>query len=140
MPTIPEHYLKILTNYPIGHLATADQNAHPHLIPICYSSDGVSIVSALDQKPKSTGIRNLKRVKNIISNPQVALLIDHYDDDWQKLWYVLISGTATLLEKGEFQKKAIGLLVDKYPQYQDMCISKSPVIRITPTKITSWGI
>jgi len=140
LQTIPKRYLEILTTYPIGHLATADQNAYPHLIPICYSSDGVSIVSALDQKPKATEIRNLKRIKNIISNPQVALLIDRYDDDWQKLWYILISGTATLLERGTCQKKAIELLVDKYPQYQDMDISESPVISISPTKITSWGI
>jgi PPOX class probable F420-dependent enzyme len=97
-------------------------------------------VSALDQKPKSTDIRNLKRIKNIISNPQVALLIDRYDHDWQKLWYILISGTATVVEKGSLQKKAVELLVDKYPQYQDMHISENPVIQIIPTKITSWGI
>ena len=80
----------------------------------------------------------LKRVRNIQANPNVVLLLDHYEEDWESLWYVLIVGLATLLAEGEEHQKAIELLKAKYNQYLDMDIEMNPVIKITPQKVTTW--
>ena len=84
----------------VAHLASADPQGTPHLIPICFHYDGDLFYSVLDQKPKRTAVTNLKRVRNILANPKVALVIDHYQEEWQGLWYVLVNGTAELLYEG----------------------------------------
>ena len=111
----------------------------PHLIPVCFYYDGRCFYSVLDQKPKRTSVTNLKRVRNILANPNVALVVDHYQEEWQGLWYVLVTGTAELVYQGEEHQAALVGLRDKYPQYQGMDIDQNPVIRITPRKIVRWG-
>ena len=83
-----------------GHLATSDNKGRPHVIPFCYVFDGESIYSVLDGKPKTTPLRQLRRVRNILENPHVSVVIDHYEEDWSRLHFVLISGEASLLETG----------------------------------------
>ena len=122
----------------IGHLATADENARPHVIPVCFSTDGRSIYSVLDQKPKRTSLFRLRRVKNILANPQATLLVDHYEEDWGNLWYLMVSGRAELVLHGQEQTDAVALLRDKYQQYRMMDIGLNPVIKITPENIVSW--
>ena len=123
----------------VAHLATSDPQGAPHLIPICFHYDGDRFYSVLDQKPKRTAVTNLKRVRNILSNPKVALVIDHWQEDWQGLWYVLVNGTADLLYEGEEHHRAITSLRRKYPQYRTMNLDANPIIRITPTHIVRWG-
>ncbi len=122
-----------------GHLATADVKGQPYVVPVCYVFDGESIYSVLDAKPKSTPLRQLRRVRNILANPQVSLVVDHYEDDWSRLRYVLVLGEAGLLQEGEEWAKAIALLREKYPQYQDMDLDDSPVIKITPVRFIPWS-
>ena len=128
-----------MTTAPVGRLATADTAGAPHVIPMCYAFDGQVIYSVLDQKPKRASLARLKRVRNIQANPQVALVVDHYEADWQRLWYILLTGQAELLLEGNERVEAIKLLRRKYPQYQDMSIDDNPVIKITPTRVVSWG-
>ena len=123
----------------VAHLATSDPQGAPHLIPICFHYDGDFFYSVLDQKPKRTAVTNLKRVRNILANPKVALVIDHYQEEWQGLWYVLVNGTAELLHEGPEHRQAIASLREKYPQYRTMDLDTNPVIRITPTNIIRWG-
>ena len=123
----------------IARLATADSNGVPHVVPICFAYDGEHFYSVLDRKPKRTSLIKLKRVRNILSNPNVALVLDHYEEDWGKLWYVLVMGTAQIVQQGEEHQRAIAILRDKYPQYRSMDIDENPVIKITPTRMTSWG-
>ena len=123
----------------VARLATADSLGAPHLVPICFACDGESVYSVLDRKPKRTSLTKLKRVRNILSNPRVALVIDHYEEDWGRLWYVLVTGTALLIHQGEEHQHAIKVLREKYPQYRDMDIDENPVIKITLARITSWG-
>ena len=94
----------------VGRLATADANGAPHVVPVCYANDGHHIYSALDRKPKRVEARRLKRVRNILANPDVALVVDDYSDDWRKLAYVLIQGQAVVLEPGEEQRRAEDML------------------------------
>ena len=123
----------------VGHLATATATGLPHVIPVCYTFDGQAIYSALDQKPKRAPVTRLRRVRNIQANPQIALVVDHYEEDWGRLWYILVTGQAELLQEGEERARAIGLLREKYPQYRDMGIDQNPVIKITPTRVVAWG-
>ena len=127
----------------VGHLATASETGTPHVIPVCFAvadvMDGDCIYSVLDQKPKRTGLTRLRRVRNILVNPPATLVVDHYEEDWSHLWYIIISGHAELLLEGEERAAAIPVLRAKYPQYRDMDIDENPVIRITPERIIAWG-
>ena len=122
-----------------GPLATADAKGRPQVVPVCFVFDGQAIYSVLDAKPKTTPLRQLRRVKNILANPQVSLVVDHYEEDWDKLQYILVSGDAELLESGEEWALAIAMLREKYPQYQAMDLDQSPVIKITPVRYSPWS-
>src|SRR5215207_11666456 len=84
-----------------GRLATAGSDGAPHVIPVCYACDGASLYIALDAKPKRVAPERLRRIRNILENPRVALVIDRYSDDWSELAYLLIQGTAMLIRPGE---------------------------------------
>lgn len=139
MPTPTSEGVALISRQRVARLATADAHGTPHLIPVCFAYDGENIYSVLDRKPKRTSLTKLKRVRNILSNPNVALVLDHYDEDWSRLWYVLVMGTAQLIQQDEEQRRAISLLKEKYPQYRDMDVDDNPVIKIIPSRITSWG-
>ena len=136
--SLPE--FTFLQNQRIGHLATADSTGQPHVIPVCYASDGTTIYIALDTKPKRVAPTQLRRIRNILANPQVSLVVDHYSENWAKLAYVLVRGTALLLPPpNEQHTQAIALLRQRYPQYQAMPIHSQPVIAIIPSAVVSWG-
>ena len=122
----------------IARLATADARGTPHLIPVCFAYDGVHFYSVLDGKPKRASLMRLKRVRNIVANPRAALVLDHYEEEWDRLWYVLVTGAAMILQDGLEHSQAIDLLKNKYDQYRSMDIDGNPLIKIIPNKITSW--
>jgi PPOX class probable F420-dependent enzyme len=117
----------------VARLATADADGKPHLVPVTFALDGDRVVLAVDQKPKSTA--RLKRLRNIEANPAVALLADHYDDDWTQLWWVRADGRATVLAESN---DALGLLVAKYHQYSTDP-PRGPVIEVTLSTLTGWA-
>ena len=123
----------------VAHLATTGKDGQPHVIPICFVYDGKNFYSPIDEKPKRTAPQKLKRVKNIRENPQVALVIDHYDEDWRKLAYVLVFGAARILKSGVRHRRAVTLLRKKYPQYRLMQIDQLPIIQIMPKRVRAWG-
>ena len=123
----------------VAHLATADADSVPHVVPICFVRDGDNLYSVIDRKPKSAAATELKRVRNIIANPRVSVLMDHYEEDWSRLWYVLIRGIASILHKGPEHARAIALLRQKYAQYDQMAIGDRPVIRVQTTRVVAWG-
>lgn len=123
----------------VAHLATADASGRPHVVPICFVLDDKEIFSPIDEKPKRTPQRPLKRLRNISENPNVALVIDRYAEDWRKLAYVLAIGTAKILLRGKRHHKAVRLLRRKYPQYRSMALEQRPIIRILPTRAVSWA-
>ena len=130
----------LLSSARVGHLATADTQGSPHVVPVCFAVGTESIYSVLDWKPKRASLTRLRRVKNIQANPQVTLLVDHYEEDWSRLWYIMVGGRGELLLEGEERIDAVDILRSKYRQYQTMDIDKNPVIKITPGKIVSWGV
>ncbi|MGO9219262.1 MAG: TIGR03668 family PPOX class F420-dependent oxidoreductase, partial [Streptosporangiaceae bacterium] len=94
------------------------------------------IYSAVDAKPKSS--RDLRRLRNIRINPQVAVLADHYEDDWDSLWWVRADGRAILLDEPAAMAPALALLADRYPQYREQPPA-GPVISIDVTRWTGWA-
>jgi PPOX class probable F420-dependent enzyme len=119
-----------------------DARRGPHIIPFCFACDGKVFYTPIDRKPKRVAPERLTRLQNIRKSPYVAILIDHYDEVWTRLWYILIRGTAKIIPPSARSEhsKAIRLLKAKYPQYAGgMLADDAMVIRITPQKITSWG-
>lgn len=103
----------------VARLATADAEGRPHLVPIVFAVQGDRIYSAVDAKPKRTTA--LRRLDNVRENPAVALLVDHYDEDWSALWWVRAEGLARVLEAEEEEAgRALALLRDRYPQQQPL--------------------
>ena len=105
----------------VARLATVTQSGAAHIVPITFAVVGEStIVTAVDDKPKRT--RSLKRLDNIAHDPAVAVLVDHYSDDWAELWWVRADGRARILgPEGdeELRQLAIASLTDRYPPYRD---------------------
>ena len=103
----------------VAHLATADADGKPHVVPVCFLLDNTSVYITIDQKPKREGV--LKRVRNILENPQVALVADHYDDqNWSQLGWVMLHGPADILYEGSQKIHAQELLQQRYPQLAAM--------------------
>lgn len=102
----------------VAHLATADAQGRPHVVPVCFVHDGIRFYTPLDLKPKRVRPANLVRVRNVQANPNVALLIDEYSEDWNLLWYVLIRGEAAVLNKGKEYDKAHLLSSSLIHQFQ----------------------
>lgn len=123
----------------IAHLATANSKGQPHVVPICFVFDGKRLYSAIDEKPKRVAAKNLKRLENIRQNPHVSLVIDHYEEDWGKLAYMLIMGRARIRMSGENHRRAVRLLRKKYVQYRQMKIAHRPVIEITVVRWRYWA-
>jgi PPOX class probable F420-dependent enzyme len=128
-----------IARHRVAHLATGDARGRPHVVPICYAYDGRRLYMVIDSKPKRVSPLQLRRLRNIRENPQVAVVVDDYSDDWSRLAYVMIRGRADVLEKGEAHERALRLLRAKYPQYRKMALEERPVIRITPESLVSWG-
>ena len=120
-------------------MATADREGLPHLIPVTFAYDGTRFYIVLDQKPKRVSPLRLKRVRNIMENPRVVLLLDRYDESWERLGYVLVHGTARIVESGSGRDEAVALLRDKYTQYRDMELDFAPVIEVSPERFVAWG-
>ena len=116
---------------PVGRLATVGADGLPHVVPICFVIDGDTLYTAVDEKPKRT--RRLKRLENIEANPQVEVVIDHYEDDWSKLWWVRLRGTARIVE----DRRAVDLLTAKYSQYRDRPPA-GPVIAVDIEERSEW--
>jgi len=123
----------------IAYLSTVSDRDHPHIVPICFVLLNQNFYSLLDDKPKNVLLLKLKRVQNIISNPNVALIVNHYEDDWDKLWHILIKGNGSLVTNELERRAAVKSLKQKYRQYLQMDVDSNPVIKIRPTSIVSWG-
>jgi PPOX class probable F420-dependent enzyme len=100
----------------VARLASIDERGRPHLVPLCFVLGGDVLYSAVDEKPKKT--RRLKRLENIRSHPHVAVLVDHYEDNWSRLWWVRLGGPAQVIEEGPERERALVLLAEKYAQYR----------------------
>jgi coenzyme F420-0:L-glutamate ligase / coenzyme F420-1:gamma-L-glutamate ligase len=123
----------------VARLATVDGAGCPLVLPICYTVAEETLYSPIDAKPKRVPVQRLKRLRNIEENPQVALVIDDYAEDWTQLAYVILQGTAEIVTGGSPFERAVAALREKYPQYQQMPIEENPMIAVHLTHVVSWG-
>src|SRR5665213_1727995 len=100
----------------VARLAPVDADGRPHIVPICFALDEQTLYFAVDSKPKQT--TNLKRLRNIAANPAISVLVDHYEADWDKLWWVRLDGVARVVTDDGEVKKALRLLAARYSQYR----------------------
>ena len=140
---LTERQRRFLDQSRVGHLATADRRGAPHLIPVCYAvavdaDDGATLYITVDEKPKRRDIP-LKRVRNILENPQAAFVVDRYDEDWRRLGWVMLRGPAEILDSGPEHDRAQALIVARYPQLKAMHIADLPVIALRIARATDWG-
>ena len=129
---------QFLDHHRVARLATADKRAAPHVVPVCYALDGSSLYITIDEKPKRLD-RPLKRLRNIMENPTVAVIVDRYEDDWSRLAWVMLRGPAQILRDGPEHDNAQALLRTRYPQYATMDLHDLPVIALRIERITGWG-
>lgn len=102
----------------VARLATADSSGRPHLVPVVFALEGDTLFSAVDHKPKRS--TSLKRLANVAENPSVALLVDGYSENWDRLWWARADGTARVIDAGGVEaRRAVDLLAGRYPQYQE---------------------
>jgi len=122
----------------VGHLATADAAAAPHVIPVCYAVIENTLYITVDEKPKRRDIP-LKRLRNILENPRAAFVVDRWDEDWRRLGWVMLRGRGEILNDGDEHEAAQAVLIDRYPQYRRMSLVELPVIAVRIERVTSWG-
>jgi PPOX class probable F420-dependent enzyme len=125
------------TASPVLRLATADRDGQPHVVPCTFVLDEqVRIAIGIDNKPKST--RNLRRLRNIAENPRVSAIADHYDDDWNQLWWARADGTAAVEQSRAGHRASWRQLISKYPQYRDQVLD-GPIILVTIESWSGWA-
>jgi PPOX class probable F420-dependent enzyme len=124
----------------VARLATADADGRPHVVPCTFALlDDATIVSAVDHKPKRTTA--LKRLANVAANPQVAVLADHYSDDWQALWWARADGRARVVAPGDepaLRAAAVDALAARYTPYRERP-PDGPLVVIEVLRWSGWS-
>ena len=120
----------------VARIATTGANGRPHLVPVCFVLVGQTLYFAVDSKPKWP--TDLKRLRNIAANPSVSILVDHYEDDWAKLWWVRFDGDAHVVTDPAEAQKAIRLLASRYSQYRASAPA-GPVIAVAMAGMSGWS-
>ncbi len=120
----------------VGRLATIGRDNQPHLVPVCYSLDGDRIVTSVDQKPKTTTW--LRRLDNVRLNPSVSMLVDHFEEDWARLWWVRLDGRGRVVEGGEVDD-LLGGLREKYRGQYGLHPPTGPAIVVDVEHWVGWS-
>ncbi len=123
----------------VARLGTVDEQGRPHIVPIVFVYDERIVYTPIDVKPKAVPPEGLRRVRSIQANPDVQVLVDHYEEDWRRLGYVQLRGSAELINQGAEYQRAISLLEEKYEQYQELPLEGRPVIKISIERTVTWG-
>lgn len=135
---------RLLSAASVGRLATVTKDGKPHVVPCCFAFADDRLYWAVDGKPKSTS--SLRRLDNIRANSAVSFVVDHYADNWAKLWWVRVDGAAVIVDEAEAlpserakeRETAIEMLAGKYQQYREQ-EPQGAVIRIEIIGITGWA-
>ncbi|MGD9737286.1 MAG: TIGR03668 family PPOX class F420-dependent oxidoreductase [Solirubrobacterales bacterium] len=130
----PEEARRRFATARVARLATVAADGAPHLVPIVFALLDDTVYSVVDEKPKRTA--ELKRLRNVRANPKAALLADHYEEDWTRLWWVRADGTARTLESDEPEaQRALAALAQRYPQQRPI----GPVLAVDVERWTGWS-
>jgi len=136
---LTEAQRRFLGAHRVARFASADAAGAPHVLPVCYAVIGDSAYFSIDEKPKRVGAGRLKRLRNIAENSRVALVVDRYEEDWQRLGWVMLRGRAEVLAAGDEHAAAQDALRERYPQYRNMHLEALPVVAIRIERASAWG-
>lgn len=118
----------------MAHLASVGPGGRPHIVPLVFALLEETIYSVVDQKPKRGP--NLRRLANVRADPRVALMVDHYSEDWQALWWVRADGTGRILApEGSESARALSALAGRYPQQRPM----GEILAVDVERWTGWS-
>ena len=123
----------------VARLATVDEQGRPHALPVCFALLDGALYTPIDEKPKRGDPRSLRRVRNILAHPDVCLVADHYEEDWSRLAWLQVRGTAALVADPDERARALAALRARYPQYRAMDLESRPLIKITPSRVVAWA-
>jgi PPOX class probable F420-dependent enzyme len=138
-PVEPDEALTRLRSARVGRLATLTPEGKPHVVPFVFvvseQSSATRLYWMVDEKPKRS--KELQRLRNIEHQPAVELVVDEYDEDWSRLWWVRARGRARVVVEADERDVALGLLRGKFPQYES---TDDPglVVAIEVEAITGW--
>jgi PPOX class probable F420-dependent enzyme len=124
-----------LTAARVARLATIDADGRPHLVPIVFAVAGDTVYTAVDRKPKRS--QTLRRIENARARSDVTILVDHYEDDWNRLWWIRLRGRGRVLDDGQERDRALALLEEKYAQYRSEP-PDGPVLAVDVTDVREW--
>ena len=140
MPSLSASARELLATARVAHLATSDQYARPHVVPVVFVWSENILYTPLDRKPKrDDDWHALRRVRNIETNGRVAIVVDRYDEDWTHLAWVMVEGVAMILENGDEREAAAALLVAKYAQYETLPLDGRPIVRVEIERANEWS-
>jgi PPOX class probable F420-dependent enzyme len=109
------------------------------VVPICFVLRGRHLYHAIDAKPKRKPPMQLRRIRNLRANPRAAVLVEHYEEDWSRLWFVLLEGPVRLLAGGAEHRRALLALRRKYRQYRAMPLAPDAlVVAVDISRISHW--
>ena len=117
-------------------MATIGRDQKPHIVPITFAIEDHVLYFAVDAKPKRT--TDLKRLRNIAANPAVSILVDHFEDEWDRLWWVRLDGRARIVTDRDEIERALMLLAERYPQYRKNR-PPGPVVAVAIDSATGWA-
>ena len=120
----------------VARLSTVRPDGGPHVVPIVFALVGETVFSAVDAKPKRSTA--LQRLADVRSEPRCALLVDHYEDDWRRLWWVRADGTGAVVDAPPIEHPGIQALVRRFPQYRDEPPS-GPLLVVTVQRWAGWA-
>lgn len=130
----------LLATARVAHLATSDQYAVPHVMPIVFVWLPPHLYTPIDAKPKrDPNWRSLRRVRNIEMNGKASVVVDRWDEDWRRLGWVLVEGLAAFVEDEAERARAVAALTAKYPQYRAMPLDGCPIVRVTVDHTVRWS-
>lgn len=139
LPAWPAGAREFASTRSVARLATCGADGMPHVVPICFVLGEVALYSIVDAKPKRTP-GPMKRLRNIADNPRAAVIIDRYDDDWTRLEYVMLRGSAAAVDEDVEYASAAALLRAKYAQYREVGFRRAsnPLLRLSIEKVSHW--
>ncbi len=126
---------KFLERERVVRVATIGRDGVPHVVPVCHVVENGKIYFSTD--------KDSKKVKNLRTHPQAAVVADLYSEDWPRLAGAIITGPATLIGHGPRFRKLRSLLYQKYPQYAGESALKEGevvMVEVSPRRLVSWGL
>jgi PPOX class probable F420-dependent enzyme len=127
---------RLFASSPVSHLSTVRPDGRPHVVPMVFALVEDTVYSAVDAKPKRS--RGLQRLANIRADPRCALLVDHYEDDWRRLWWVRADGYGEVVDEPSGTHRGIQALVRRFSQYRDDPPA-GPLLVVTVERWSGWA-